>query len=102
MDIHRNIEQSIQSALKSFSVVALTGPRQTGKSTLLKTLFGNEYSYTTFDDPLVRERAMDDPVFFLDNLGDRAIIDEIQYVPQIFRFLHPGRPRHLLWPGGGD
>ena len=87
MYINRDIEKGIIKALKSFSVVAVIGPRQTGKSTLLKSLLGNDYSYTTFDDPLVRERAIDDPVLFLSTLGDKAIIDEIQYVPQILSYI---------------
>ncbi len=87
MYINRDIEQKIKTALQSFSVVAVIGPRQTGKSTLLKSILGNEYSYITFDDPLVRERAVDDPVLFLSTLGEKAIIDEIQYVPQILSYI---------------
>ena len=87
MYVSRDIEKGILKALETFSVVAVIGPRQTGKSTLLKSMLGNEYSYVTFDDPLVRERAIDDPVLFLSTLGDKAIIDEIQYVPQILSYI---------------
>jgi predicted AAA+ superfamily ATPase len=87
MYVNRDIERNIKKALQAFSVVALIGPRQTGKSTMLKSLLGKEYSYISFDDPMVRERANDDPVLFLSTLGEKAIIDEIQYVPQILPYI---------------
>jgi predicted AAA+ superfamily ATPase len=85
--IHRQIEQVLKNAARSFSAVALTGPRQSGKSTLLRRLFEKTHRYVTFDDPLVREQAVSDPRLFMENLGERAIIDEIQYVPQIVSHL---------------
>lgn len=78
--IQRDIEAKLRQLLASAPCLAVTGPRQSGKSTLLRHCLP-EYAYATLDDPLTRERAVSDPVFFLDTLGERAIIDEIQFAP---------------------
>ena len=66
--------------LKQFPAVAVTGPRQAGKSTLLRHVLP-DYSYVTLDDPLARQQAIDDPELLLENAGERVIVDEIQYAP---------------------
>ncbi|MBI5203465.1 MAG: ATP-binding protein [Nitrospirae bacterium] len=84
--LHRQIEKKVIQLVKSFPSVAITGPRQSGKSTLLfNTLKG--YKYITLDDPLTREQALSDPRFFLDSIGEKAIIDEIQLAPQILSYI---------------
>jgi hypothetical protein len=66
--------------------VAVTGPRQAGKSTLLKHCLP-DYKYVTLDDPFYREQAHADPLLFLDTLGERAIIDEIQLAPGLLSYV---------------
>lgn len=84
--IHRQIEKKVKQLARSFPSIAITGPRQSGKSTLLiNTLKG--YKYITFDDPLTRDRAISDPQFFIDSLGEKTIIDEIQYAPGILSYV---------------
>lgn len=85
--IHRKIEKKLLSAVKQFSAIALTGPRQSGKSTLLQNVLGKKYKYITFDDPLIRERCLGDPKLFLEELGEKLILDEIQYVPDLLSYL---------------
>lgn len=85
--IHRQIESLCSRLARQFPALAVTGPRQCGKSTLLKELFAADYRYVTFDDPVVREQAISDPKLFLDTIGERAIIDEIQYVPQLLSYV---------------
>lgn len=80
--IHRTIEAQILEAVKYFSVILLTGPRQSGKSTMLKKLFPS-HTYVTFDDPIIRAQAQRDPALFLSDFPSPVILDEIQYVPDL-------------------
>ena len=84
----RKIKNSILSAKKYFPALLITGPRQSGKTTFLKTEFSNTCFYTTFDDPLERQFAQSDPNGFLDQFKSKPVIlDEIQYVPELFSYL---------------
>lgn len=87
MYVEREVTNHLRKSLSGFSSVAVTGARQTGKSTLLKKLFGGEYQYISFDDILVRERAINDPALFMTEIIDKAIFDEIQYVPLLLSYL---------------
>ncbi len=84
--VTRDIEPFILKAAQQFPVIALTGPRQSGKSTTLQQLFKN-YDYFTFDDPVIRRQAKDDPGLFIDQVPPHSIIDEIQYVPQVLPYI---------------
>ena len=74
-------------------VVLLSGPRQSGKTTLCKaiqqspTFEGSRYGYRTFDDQSTLEYATDDPIGFVDQLPTYVILDEVQLVPGVFRAL---------------
>ncbi len=83
--IHRQIEPVVQQVLTTFSSLAVTGPRQSGKTTLLSQTL-KDYQYVTLDDPVTRERALADPQLFFDSLGERAIIDEIQHAPGLLSY----------------
>lgn len=83
----RNIEATIQEAIKSFRSIVLTGARQTGKSTLLKKLLSEKYNYVSFDNPRYLKYAQDDPESFIDEYSFPLIIDEIQYAPNILPFI---------------
>jgi uncharacterized protein len=84
--IPREIEPLLQSALREAPVVAVTGPRQTGKSTLLKESLP-DYAYVTLDDPLLRQQAVEDPLFFLNRFESKLIIDEFQYAPDLLHYI---------------
>jgi predicted AAA+ superfamily ATPase len=84
--IPREMEGVCRASAKEFPILLVTGPRQTGKSTLLTRLFP-KHSHVTFDLPAIRNQALRDPELFLENLGPRAILDEIQYVPALMPYL---------------
>lgn len=84
--IHRTLEPVLLKAVKQFPAIVLTGPRQTGKSTLLKQLFP-EYNYITLDDINIRNIAKQDPALFVSTLKLPIIIDEIQYLPELLNYI---------------
>lgn len=86
MYIKRHIEKVVQECLLQFSVTLITGPKAVGKTILLEENYVN-YTYTTFDDPLELQEAMDDPKLFLKNHPIPLLIDEVQYAPDIFRII---------------
>ena len=86
MWVERGISESLVNAVKSRPAILLTGPRQTGKSSLLQKLFP-ETEYITFDHLREVEAAKESPEFFLNRFKDPVILDEIQYVPEVFREL---------------
>jgi len=83
----RILARVIQRAMKSFPAIVVTGPRQSGKTTLLKMLFSKSHRFVTLEDPDVRMRAKEDPLRFLEQFGPPVIIDEIQYVPELLSYI---------------
>lgn len=86
LPVLRHVQPLIEQALTKFPVVALTGPRQSGKTTLCKWL-KPEYTYVNLEDLTLREFARTDPKGFLQTYKSGVIIDEIQYVPDLFSYL---------------
>ena len=82
----RSIEEIITEASQYFSVISVTGPRQSGKSTLLKHLFPNVPKYS-LQDVNIREFAEHDPIAFLRQHPKGMFIDEIQKVPQLLEYI---------------
>ena len=85
--VHREIEKPLRKLFRQFPSLALTGPRQAGKTTVLKNVFGKGFTFVSFDDPLTREKALSDPVLFLENVSEPAVFDEIQYVPELLSYI---------------
>lgn len=84
--IKRAMVDTILDMAARFPVVTLTGPRQCGKSTLLKSCF-TDYKYISLEDPDVRQIAENDPRGFLRDCGTRCIIDEAQRAPDLFSYI---------------
>ncbi len=84
--IPRRIESKMLDMAAKFPIVSLTGPRQSGKSTLLKESFA-EYRYVSLEDPDVRAFAYDDPRSFLKLYDNHVVIDEAQNAPDLFSYL---------------
>ena len=84
--ITRFIEKKLSEMATKFPVIVVTGPRQSGKTTLCKKLF-KSYAYVTLENPDFREYAESDPRGFIEEYSDRVIIDEIQNVPSLFSYI---------------
>jgi predicted AAA+ superfamily ATPase len=101
MFIPRQMLPELQALLREYPVVTILGPRQAGKTTLAKA-FLEEYGYANLEDPEEREIARSDPRAFLAGLPEKAIIDEIQRVPQLVSFIQvrvdarPGNGQYVL------
>lgn len=84
--IRRSLEDVIQKSTESFKAVLLTGARQTGKSTLLRKLFP-DWKEITFDDQFLEDQARENPDMFLTLNAPPIMMDEVQRVPELFRYL---------------
>ncbi len=82
----REAEQNLRTLAGQFKAVAVVGPRQSGKTTLVRAVFP-EKPYASLENPDVRARATDDPRGFLAHYPVGAILDEVQRVPSLFSYL---------------
>jgi len=101
--IPRTAETTLRELAKGYPVLALTGPRQSGKTTLARAVFSS-HPYVTLENPLQREFAHSDPQGFLNKYADGAIIDEAQRCPELFAWLQgvvdqQQRPAHFILTG---
>lgn len=88
--INRAMEATFKRMAQEFSVILLTGPRQVGKTTMLKMLAeaeGINREYVTLDDITEREMAKNDPKLFLQLHKPPVFIDEVQYAPELFPYI---------------
>lgn len=88
--IARHMEKKVLDLSKSFSALLITGPRQAGKTTMLKELAKREgigRGYVSLDDLNTRDMAKNDPKLFLQLHKPPVIIDEVQYAPELFTYI---------------
>ncbi|MDR0296081.1 MAG: ATP-binding protein [Prevotellaceae bacterium] len=84
--IHRNIECTIKEACNYFPVITITGPRQSGKTTLIKHLF-KHLPYYSLENIDLRNFALKDPIAFLNQHVQGMILDEVQHVPALLSYI---------------
>ena len=84
--IKRNAEAKLKSLARSFPAVAVIGPRQSGKTTLVKKLFPKK-PYVLLEDTDTRQSAIKDPRGFLSQFPEGAVLDEVQKAPELFSYL---------------
>ena len=84
--ISRVSSRKVLEMAKKFPVITITGPRQSGKTTLCKSVF-SQYAYVSLENPDTREFAQSDPKGFLDTYTGNLIIDEAQHVPELFSYI---------------
>src|SRR5882672_9441670 len=86
MTVPRLIEPHLRGRARQAPVVVLTGPRQSGKTTLVRATFP-EKPYQNLEAPDLRERALTDPRGFLESLPRGAVLDEIQRAPDLLSYI---------------
>ena len=101
MIVTRNLEPKLRQAAGRWPILTITGPRQSGKTTLAKSVF-EHHAYVNLETPHIRSLARDDPRGFLDQFRAGVIIDEVQYVPELLSYIqtiaddNPARGRWIL------
>ena len=84
--IKRALQTTLTKIARSYPVVTLTGPRQSGKTTLVRTAFSG-HDYASLEDPDVRSFALEDPRGFLSQYRGPVILDEVQRAPDLFSYI---------------
>ncbi|MGN0469100.1 MAG: ATP-binding protein [Acutalibacteraceae bacterium] len=86
--IQRSLEKIVSQVTKEYPVVLVTGPRQVGKTTMLKKMMeGTDRGYVSLDDLTERNLAKTDPELFLQLHKPPVLIDEVQYAPELFTYI---------------
>lgn len=83
----RVAEKLLNTYLDQFPSIGVMGPRQSGKSTMVKHILGKEYTYVSFDDFEVKDLFYSDPKKFIERYHNKVIFDEAQYIPELFPLL---------------
>ncbi len=96
--IPRTLASSLRRAAQVFPVVTLTGPRQSGKTTLVRHVF-RRHRYVSLELPDLRHLALEDPRGFLAQFDRPVILDEIQRAPELFSYLQVLVDEHPDWTG---
>jgi hypothetical protein len=84
--INRSLSKKILLLAEQFPVITITGPRQSGKTTLTKMLF-SKHEYVSLEEPHEREFALSDPRGFLNRYKNGVILDEIQRAPDLLSYI---------------
>lgn len=99
--LNRDIQNELLASAQSYPIVTITGPRQSGKTTLAKATFPDKV-YKNLETPDIRQFALSDPRAFLDEIKSGAILDEIQRAPELLSYLqvevddNPSKGRFIL------
>ncbi len=84
--IERNLAATLRTRSSQYPVVAVTGPRQSGKTTLCRAVF-SDYPYVSLEAEDIRQAAVTDPRGFLEEYNQGAVIDEVQRAPELLSYV---------------
>lgn len=106
MYIRRTLEGFLKKASDQFPVVLVTGPRQVGKTTILRHMAQGARKYVSLDDPMLAQLAKDEPSLFLQRFTPPVLIDEIQYAPGLLPYIKMmvdnNRENGMFWLTGSQ
>ncbi len=85
--VPRTLEDTVRRALKTFPAILVTGPRQSGKTTLLQKMFAKTHRYVSLENPDQRARWIADPIAFVKTNPPPVILDEVQYAPELLHYV---------------
>lgn len=106
MYIHRTLEAFFSKASEQFPIILVTGPRQVGKTTILRHMSKNSRNYVTLDDPILAQLAKEEPNLFLQRFKPPILIDEIQYAPELLPYIKmlvdTDRKNGMFWLTGSQ
>ncbi len=106
MYIRRTLEGFVKKASDQFPVVLVTGPRQVGKTTILRHMAQGARKYVSLDDPMLAQLAKDEPSLFLQRFTPPVLIDEIQYAPGLLPYIKMmvdnNRENGMFWLTGSQ
>lgn len=94
--IYRKLEEEIKENMRYFPVATVTGPRQSGKTTLIRSMLP-QLPYYTLENPDTRAMAMADPMGFLTQHREGMVLDEVQNTPQLLSYLQGIVDEHRDW-----
>ncbi len=104
--IKRDLEEKLKELMQDYACILLTGPRQVGKTTILKGMLEDGREYVTLDDLEERKLAKQDPALFLQMHEPPVFIDEVQYAPELFPYIKiavdKGTPPSSFWLTGSQ
>ena len=96
--ISRTLADKLKESAKQFPVLTVTGPRQSGKTTLVQAVF-KDFDYLSLELPDQRQFALEDPRGFLDQFKGPVILDEVQRAPDLFSYIQVLVDEHRDWTG---
>lgn len=103
--IYRKLTAEIERLIPHFPVITITGPRQSGKTTLCKELFP-DYTYINLEDANLREQMQRDTKGFLENYPKKMVIDEAHHYPELFSYIQvlvdSDAERHFILTGSSN
>jgi predicted AAA+ superfamily ATPase len=102
----RTLKNTLSLASQNFKIIFVTGMRQVGKTTFLRHCADTTRKYVTLDNPKDAAMAQEEPEFFLQTYSPPVFIDEIQYAPELFRYIKilvdNSRQKGLVWMSGSQ